>query len=137
MKNHFRMLTLGAAMMMAVTGSAQEKGVRTKITAQGDSVILYTITSTKEFYMGDNKHYLRFGSKQFDRYEQKNHEGRGRLTFFIPKADFIELHEGTNAYLTYGDVEGNGFKNLDELCGQNLSPCMYLGRLNKKITPIK
>jgi hypothetical protein len=131
------MITLGAAMMIAAAGSAQDR-LKTKITAKAnDSVISYTITSQKEFYVGGNKHYLRIGSKHFDIYQQNNDEGRGRLTFLIPKADFAALPEGANVYMTYGDIEGDGFKNLDELCHQNLSPCWSLGKLNKKITTIK
>ena len=111
---------------------AQEKA-KTKISLikQNEKNVTFTVTSTKEFYVGGNKHVLHIGGKHFDLYEQNNDEGKGTLTFFIPKNDFNSLKDGMPVYLVYGEIEEG--QNLDELCKQTYSPCWSLGKFNKKL----
>jgi hypothetical protein len=135
-KSKALIFTLGMMLFCSFATTAQDK-LKTKLTAdkKNPKVLAYTITSTNEFYVGNNKHILRIGNKEFDLYEQNNIDGKGKITFFIPKADYDLLKEGTRAYLTYGEIGDNeNDTEIEKLCKQNLSPCWSLGRFSKKLS---
>lgn len=123
--------------MLFATGNtlhAQEKQrVRTAALQQTSSTVYLTITSPKEFYIGNNKYVLHIGTQTFDLYDQSNtDEGVGILKFHIPAKDFNALPDGEKIYLTYGEMDDSSGESLEDLSTHDDVRCWYAGKLTKK-----
>lgn len=92
---------------------------------RGD-VVSFTLTCSRPFITGNNRYMLYVGRQEFGRYEQAKKNGRGLLTFLIPKDKFNALANGSNIYLTYGRVEPDE-QDMDELA-RNSRRCWSLGK---------
>ncbi|MES2702552.1 MAG: hypothetical protein V4649_07935 [Bacteroidota bacterium] len=134
MKKGIFILACFAALSLAPgTASAQDK-VRAAITSvkqKNAATVAFTVTSSGDFIMGNNKYVLHIGENTFDLYEQYSNEGTGALTFLIPAADFKALHNGTTMYLTYGDAEGE--QTMEALSKDGHYPCWNLGKFNSDL----
>jgi len=97
-----------------------------------DGIVLMTVSSPNEFYVGGNKHVLYISGRHFDLYDQENEDGHGTLRFHIPQAEFSTLADGAKVYLSYGLIEVENEQELEDMCQQSLSPCWQVGKLNKK-----
>lgn len=128
-----RVLLSGLMVVAATFTAGAQEVLKTRLSMRkSDNTMLYTVSSTKEFYMGGNKHVLHIGDRNFDLYDQQNDDGKGSLSFFIPHDDFIQLSEGSLVYLTYGEVDTDGGPSLEEVCKQHMVPCWTLGKFSKK-----
>ena len=135
MKNIFTLLL--SIVLLCPTGNvmAQNKA-RTKIASvrQKGDVVLFTLNSSKPFIFGSNRYYLRIGDKAFTRNEQSHANGKGRITFFIPKGDFNKLQDASNIYLTYGNVAEDDAGSLEELSkDEEFLKCWSLGKFTKTL----
>lgn len=127
-------LTLIIACASFFNANAQEKQVaRISSIKQKEDMVLLTVSSAKEFYMGNNKHILYIGSRYYDLYDQQNEDGKGNLKFFIPVKDFKQMTNGTPVYLSYGELVIEDGQNIEDMCKQNFCPCWSVGKLNKKM----
>lgn len=114
--------------------TAQEKQLaRISSIKQKEDVVYLTVSSAKEFYMGNNKHILYIGGKYYDLYDQQNEDGKGNLKFFIPAKDFKQMATGTPVYLSYGELVIEDGQSIEDMCKQNFCPCWSVGKLNKKM----
>ncbi len=118
-----------------INTNAQEKA-KTKIAhvkLKNDKV-RFTLTSSKPFIYASNRYILYIGDKEFSLYEQSSSNGKGTLTFLIPKTDFDILQDGKNVYLSYGEIlKENTVQTLAELSKESYMKCWALGKFNKKL----
>lgn len=140
MKMTFMKKLFAATMAIIITCAsfsiitAQEKqAARISSIKQKEDMVLLTVSSAKEFYMGNNKHILYIGSRYYDLYDQQNEDGKGNLKFFIPVKDFKQMTNGTPVYLSYGELVIEDGQNIEDMCKQNFCPCWSVGKLNKKM----
>jgi hypothetical protein len=92
----------------------------------------FTLTSSKQFIVGNNVYVLHIDDKVFWLYEQTENNEKGILIFHIPAEDFNNLKEGSAIYLTYGNKsmeEGE----MKEMCKQEYFPCWSLGQFSKNL----
>lgn len=111
---------------------AQEKA-KTQITSvkQKSEIIRFSLTSSKPFIFGSNKYILYIGNKEFTRNEQSHKNGKGYMTFLVPADDFDRLQDGSNIYLTYGEVS---VEEVDMDAMSNSSRrCWSLGKFSKNL----
>jgi hypothetical protein len=112
---------------------AQEKQkVKMSLMKQSGQMVTLTITSPNEFYIGGNTHVLYIGNKHFDLHDQNNINGKGILKFYIPTDEFKKLTDGSKVYLSYGMLDADNEKELQDMCKQKFCPCWELGKLSKK-----
>lgn len=127
----------GALLVLCTTPSLSKATEKQKVKIAalkkgGEGMVLMTVSSPNEFYVGGNKHVLYISGKHFDLYDQENEDGRGTLKFHIPQSEFNTLTDGAKVYLSYGLMEVENEQELEEMCSQSLSPCWQVGKLNKK-----
>ncbi len=130
-------LLLSIVLLMPFSGSvkAQDKA-RTRIVQvkQKGDIVLFTLSSSKPFIFGSNRYYLRIGDKSFTRNEQSHTNGKGRMTFLIPKGDFNRLNESAAIYLTYGNISEDDASSLEELGkADDFLRCWSLGKFSRKL----
>lgn len=130
MKHIVALLCAIATLFSAQAGEKQK--VKLSSLKRNGSDVKLTVTSNNEFYVGGNKHVLYVSGNHYDRYDQANDDGKGSLSFYIPSEDFKKLKDGAKVYLSYGLLEEETEKELEELCQQSLSPCWQVGKLSKK-----
>jgi hypothetical protein len=133
MKKIFVLIISMVMVFFAGKTNAQEKSI-IKIASikQAGEMVDFTLTSSKPFIFGGNRYMLFVGDKDFTRYEQSHHDGRGTITFFIPKEDFNNLKEGAAIYLSYGRVSKAGAQNMEETSKQSRR-CWSLGKFSQKL----
>ncbi len=115
--------------------SAQSDASVTKVVQNGQRIEL-TISASKPFYVGGNIHILHIGNKDFSLNKQKNMDGKGSITFYIPLEEFNNLTEGDYIWMSYGAT----FKKAPDpktdpatFCRKNSKTCWALGKLSKQL----
>jgi hypothetical protein len=112
---------------------AQEKAKVEIVSArQKGNTVLFTVASSGNFIVGGNVYVLHIGDKTFSHYKQSVAHGKGSLAFLIPAADFNNLKEGANIYLTYGN-KNETEKGMEEMSKPGQGPCWALGKFNPQI----
>lgn len=115
------------------TTAQQKQTARISAIKQKEDMVLITVSSSKEFYMGNNKHILYIGNRYYDLYDQENADGKGNLKFFIPVKEYKAMTTGTPVYLSYGELTVEEGQSIEDMCKQNFCPCWSVGKLNKKM----
>ena len=121
----------------SATAIAQENA-KTEITTvkQNAETIEFTIESTKPFYYGGNIHILHIGNTDFKYSKQSKTDGKGVLTFLIPVADWNALADGSDVWMTYGNVFRiipNEQTDIKALCEKSPNKCWYLGKFGNAL----
>ena len=112
---------------------AQEKA-KTEITnvKQNAQTVEFTVESSTPFYYGGNVHILHIGNKDFSHSKQSKTDGKGKLVFLIPVADWNALTDGTDVWVTYGNLfktSNDEQTDIKALC-ENSPKCWYLGKFS-------
>jgi hypothetical protein len=112
---------------------AQSDAFITKVVQNGQRMEL-TIIGSGPFRVGGNIHILHIGKKDFSLSKQKNAEGKGIITFYIPIEEFNALTEGEYVWMSYG----NKFNKAPDpaidpatFCKENPRTCWALGKFSK------
>ncbi|GAA4467229.1 hypothetical protein GCM10023093_22730 [Nemorincola caseinilytica] len=134
MKRTFYFILLPILLLFLQGDAAAQAKQNAKISSvkQKGNMVYVTVTSAKEFYMGNNKHILYIGNQLFDLYDQENEEGKGTLRFHIPATAYKALPNGAPVYLSYGELYIEDGETAGDVCKQDLCPCWSLGKLNKR-----
>jgi hypothetical protein len=128
-------LFLGILFMFLCAGevAAQVKAmVQISTVKENGKKVYFTVTSSKQFIVGDNIYVLHIGNKVFWLSEQSQNNEQGTLTFFIPADDFKDLEAGSGIYLTYGNksMEEDEMKEMSKL---DYSRCWSLGQFSSAL----
>jgi len=125
-------LCLGTGIFRTQIAAAQVKA-RSEISGarQRDGDIALTITCPKPFINGNNRYILYTGHKEFGRYEISRKDGKGVITFLIPKDEFNHLAEGSPVYMTYGHVEAEE-TDMEALAASS-HRCWSLGKFSRSV----
>lgn len=116
-----------------VKGQEKQKARISSISHKEKETVVITVSSKRDFYVGNNVYMLYIGNNRYELSEQINEDGSGIINFFIPLQDFENTVNGTAMYLSYGELEVPDGMTVEALCRENFCPCWSLGKLNKKM----
>lgn len=133
MKKIFTLFFSIAIVMLFSGGVMAQDKPKTELTSvkQKSGTVHFNLTSSKPFIFGSNRYVLYVGTKEIFLHEQGQNNGKGYISFFMDRADFDKLIDGSWIYLTYGDVEVAN-TDMSELAKE--SPrCWSLGVFQKSL----
>ncbi len=117
-----------------VKGQEKQKARISSISHKEKETVVITVSSKRDFYVGNNVYMLYIGNSRYELSEQVNDgDGTGIIHFFLPVQDFEKAENGTPMYLSYGELEVPDGMTVEALCRENFCPCWSLGKLNKKM----
>ncbi len=94
------------------------------------------VSSEVAFYCGDNIHILHIGDKEYSLSQQVIDENGGQIIFFLDEGETVEITEGEEVWMSYGDMLKPGAvakTNIQEFCELNSTNCWYFGKYYKNL----
>ena len=130
MRKLFLLSSLLLFTIFSVVGREKQKVTVSYATGTGKPIIVI-LSSPTPFIRGSNIYVLHIGNRCYSHGKQSKSGGKGSISYKIPATDYNLLNDGTQMYLTYGQLDNTNPASLEKLANESAFPCWELGLFKK------